>query len=94
MRVFTNKRIFLYTQTLCMQVMYGIPVTQTRLSKSFSDLFEIKYTDLFILLHFITRDALKGHTVSKNGSISFYTECPQGMTCLGFGRVSFSSSVS
>ena len=25
----------------------------------------------------------------------YYTECPQGMTCLGFGRVSFfSSSVS
>ena len=26
--------------------------------------------------------------------LNFYTECPQGMTCLGFGRVSFSSSVS
>ena len=25
---------------------------------------------------------------------SYYTECPQGMTCLGFGRVSFFSSVS
>ena len=41
----------------------------------------------------VTRDALRGHTVSKNGSISFlfffYTECPQGLTCLGFGRVSF-----
>ena len=25
----------------------------------------------------ITRDALKGHTVSKNGSISFYARCPE-----------------
>ena len=24
--------------------------------------------------------------------LSFYTECPQGMTCLGFGLVSFFSS--
>ena len=24
------------------------------------------------------RDALKGHTVSKNGSISFYAGCPEG----------------
>ena len=26
----------------------------------------------------ITRDALRGHTVSKNGSISFYAGCPEG----------------
>ena len=46
-----------------------------------------------------------GHDVSRFRSGIFffigvinvhinYTECPQGMTCLGFGRVSFSSSVS
>ena len=29
-------------------------------------------------ISFITRDALKGHTVSKNGSISFYAGCPEG----------------
>ena len=27
---------------------------------------------------FFTRDALRGHTVSKNGSISFYAGCPEG----------------
>ena len=26
----------------------------------------------------VTRDALRGHTVSKNGTISFYAGCPEG----------------
>ena len=26
----------------------------------------------------VTRDTLRGHTVSKNGSISFYAGCPEG----------------
>ena len=30
------------------------------------------------LFFLFTRDALKGHTVSKNGSISFYAGCPEG----------------
>ena len=36
---------------------------------------------------FITRDALKGHTVSKNGSISFFTR--DGIPCLKTGRFLF-----
>ena len=37
-----------------------------------------------------TRDALKGHTVSKNESISFYAGCPGGgIPCLKTGRFVF-----
>ena len=31
----------------------------------------------FFFFFFFTRDALKEHTVSKNGSISFYAGCPE-----------------
>ena len=32
----------------------------------------------YLVLGLVTRDALKGHTVSKNVSISFYAGCPEG----------------
>ena len=37
----------------------------------------------------ITRDALRGHTVSKNGSISFYAGCPEGAYWSKNGSISF-----
>ena len=39
---------------------------------------------------FFTRDALRGHTVSKNGSISFLRGMPLGgIPCLKTGRLLF-----
>ena len=88
MRVFTDKRIFLYTQTLCMQVMYGIPVTQTRLLKRFSDLFEIKYTDLFILLHFI--EHIPSFSIAKNLQFTvFEVSCSSSYKLCRHGNIDF-----
>ena len=43
---------------------------------------------------FVTRDALRGHTVSKNGSISFFfflftRDAPRGHTVSKNGSISF-----
>ena len=45
---------------------------------------------LMSLIKLVTRDALKGHTVSKNGSISFFTrDALKGHTVSKNGLISF-----
>ena len=58
----------------------GIIAEQVRVEKEHSDWFPSLNGPNFPIL------------TAKMDRLNHYTECPQGMTCLGFGRVSFFSS--